>query len=75
MLSLIVCSRNSRISPALEDNIKKTIGEWIRVKQQRGYPDQSEESAEKILGLDTFFTVNERTPDKEEYARKLISNE
>lgn len=52
----------------------KTIGEWIKVKQARGYGDMGDEDAKKKLGLDVFFMLNERTVEKEEYARKLIGS-
>lgn len=50
----------------------KTIGEWIKVKQARGYGDMGDEDAQKKLGIDVFFMLNKRTPDKEAYARQLI---
>ena len=50
----------------------KTIGEWIRIKQKRGYADQTENSAKEKLGIDMFFKLNNDTPEKREYARKLL---
>ena len=50
----------------------KTIEEYITNKMVRLYPDQSEESAKNILTLDKFFRHNSRTPEKEEYAKKLM---
>lgn len=44
------------------------------MKQARGYGDMGDEDAKKKLGLDVFFMLNERTVEKEEYARKLIGS-
>ena len=52
----------------------KTIGEWIRVKQARGYGDMSDNDASKKLGIDVFFKLNKRTAEKERYARLLMSH-
>lgn len=52
----------------------KTIGEWIKVKQARGYGDMCDEDAKKKLGLDVFFMLNERTAEKQDYAQKLLGN-
>ncbi len=52
----------------------KTIGEWIKVKQARGYGDMGDEDARKKLGIDVFFMLNERTPEKEHYAESIISD-
>ncbi len=51
----------------------KTIGEWIRIKQARGYGDMNDEDARKKLGLDVFYMLNERTPEKDAYAERLIN--
>ncbi len=51
----------------------KTIGEWIKVKQARGYGDMPDKEAVKKLGIDVFFMLNERTKEKEEYAKSLIA--
>lgn len=52
----------------------KTIGEWIKVKQARGYGDTEDEDAKKKLGIDVFFMLNERTPEKEAYAATLTQH-
>ena len=53
----------------------KTIGEWIKVKQARGYGDMGDEDAQKKLGIDVFFMLNKRTPEKENFAESLIKPE
>ena len=53
----------------------KTIGEWIKVKQARGYGDMGDEDAKKKLGIDVFFMLNKRTPEKEKFAESLIKPE
>lgn len=50
----------------------KTIGEWVRIKMKRGYPDQSYEDAQKNLGLDKFYDQNKRSIQKDEYAENLL---
>lgn len=50
----------------------KTIGEWVRIKQKRGYPDQTDEAAQKRLGLDFFFRINSDTIQKRDYAASLM---
>lgn len=52
----------------------KTIGEWIKIKQARGYGDMGDEDARKKLGIDVFFMLNERTSEKERYAESIISD-
>ena len=49
----------------------KTIEEYIMNKMQRLYPDQDDNTARGTLDIDNFFTVNERTPDKEALAEEL----
>lgn len=49
----------------------KTIGEYIKIKMKRGFPDQPIEKALKKLTLDAFFEINERTPEKESYIKQL----
>lgn len=73
------CEITSTISPYNFDNaylrhyMSKSIGEWVRVKMKRGYPDQSKESASTVLGLNVFFHINEKTPEKIEYANRLMN--
>lgn len=50
----------------------KTLEEYITTKMQRLYPDQEPEQAAQKLDLNFFFKVNERTPEKEELADKLL---
>lgn len=52
----------------------KTIGEWIRIKAARGYGDMSDEDAEKKLAVDVFYMLNQRTEEKDAYARDLKEN-
>lgn len=53
----------------------KTIGEWIKVKQARGYGDMGNDDAKRKLGIDVFFMLNKRTFEKEQYAESLIKNQ
>lgn len=50
----------------------KTIGEWVKVKQKRGYGDMEDSDAVKKLSLDVFFMLNKRTPEKEEYVKMIL---
>jgi hypothetical protein len=50
----------------------KTIGEWVKNKMRRGFPDISEEEWKKILSIDHFFEYNTRTEEKERYAEELF---
>lgn len=50
----------------------KTIGEWVKNKMRRGFPDRSEEEWKKILSIDHFFEYNTRTEEKERYAEELL---
>ena len=50
----------------------KTIGEWIKNKMKRGFPDRSEDNWKNILNLDFFFRFNKKTKEKIEYAEKLL---
>lgn len=52
----------------------KTIGEWIRIKQKRGYPDMDYEQSKQYLGLDHFFLLNKYTLEKDLYAKSIMSN-
>ena len=53
----------------------KTIGEWVRNKMKRGYPDQPKEDWAQVLGLDMFFYFNERTAEKEAYAKEIMERQ
>lgn len=53
----------------------KTIGEWIRIKQNRGYADQTDDSARDKLDVKSFFRMNEDTQEKREYIKKLLSKQ
>lgn len=50
----------------------KTIGEYVRNKKKRGFPDIPVSDWSKILTLDFFFRYNQRTKEKEEYANKIM---
>ena len=50
----------------------KTIGEYVRFKMRRLYPDQSDEKAKSKLTVDYFFWFNKRTREKVEYAKHLL---
>lgn len=50
----------------------KTIGEWIKVKQARGYADTKDEIAKECLVLDVFYMLNKRTPEKDAYVEALL---
>lgn len=49
----------------------KTIGEWVKNKMKRGFPDQPEASRRKALSLDRFFKINKQTPEKLTYAEQI----
>ena len=49
----------------------KSIGEWMRNKMQRGFPDMTEEEWKKCLTLDVFFEYNTKTEEKLNYAKKV----
>ena len=51
----------------------KTVGEWVCNKMQRGFPDQSEESWQRLLSLDMFFRYNKRTAEKVAYAEMMMT--
>ena len=53
----------------------KTIGEWVKNKMKRGFPDCPEESWREVLNLDFFFRFNKKTEEKMVYAEKLMNNE
>lgn len=46
----------------------KTIGEWVRNKMKRGYPDQPEIKWEQSTRLELFFRFNNKTKEKLDYA-------
>lgn len=50
----------------------KTVGEWIKVKQARGYGDMDDETARVKLGIDVFYMLNKRTPEKDAYVEALL---
>lgn len=50
----------------------KTIEEYVTNKMQRLYPDHTEEYSKWRLSLDFFFSLNEKTPEKEAYAEELL---
>lgn len=52
----------------------KTVGEWVKNKMIRGFPDQSEFKWKKALCLDSFFEYNEKTEDKILYAQELFNS-
>lgn len=52
----------------------KTIEEFVTNKMQRLYPDQPDDSAKKVLTLDNFFELSERTPEKENFANELLKS-
>jgi hypothetical protein len=47
----------------------KTLEEFIRIKMKRGFPE-----GKLDIGLNWFWKRNEKTVEKEEFARKLIEN-
>ena len=51
----------------------KTIGEWVKNKMRRGFPDQLESNWKNSLTLDLFFETNTRTSEKLAYAEHLIN--
>lgn len=50
----------------------KTIGEYVRIKMKRGFPDLPPEVIRQHLDLDNFFAYNKRTDEKIQYAEKLM---
>lgn len=49
----------------------KTIGEWVRNKMRRGFPDSPMDSWSKRLNLDFFFRYNKKTKEKLSYIKKI----
>jgi hypothetical protein len=72
------CDPNSPFAPFdftfayFRHYMTKTIDEWIRIKQKRGYPDQTNEDAERKLGIDVFFRINKWTKEKQEVVDKYL---
>lgn len=52
----------------------KTIEEYCLNKMQRLYPDHDDEYSKWRLSLDFFFTINERTQEKEALAAELLKD-
>lgn len=50
----------------------KTIGEWVKNKMVRGFPDQSEIDWKEALSIDQFFEYNKRTEEKTRYVEELL---
>lgn len=51
----------------------KTIGEWMKNKMVRGFPDQLENEWKVALDIDNFFEYNSRTEEKIHYAKDLLN--
>lgn len=51
----------------------KTVGEWMKNKMQRGFPDMMAEEWKKLLTLDVFFEYNKESEEKLSYAKKLVA--
>lgn len=49
----------------LRHYLTKTIEEWIKIKQKRGYPDQNKHDYEKKLNINEFFKINKWTEEKQ----------
>ncbi len=49
----------------------KTIGEWIRNKMLRGYPDQTTDRQKETLALKVFFMINAQTDEKMKYIENM----
>ena len=52
-----------------------TIGEWVRNKMKRGFPDQLESRWKELLTVERFYTINRRTPEKLAYVESIIKEE
>jgi hypothetical protein len=50
----------------------KTIGEWVRNKMKRGFPDRNEENWKELLNIEFFFRYNHKTDEKVGYAKKVL---
>lgn len=50
----------------------KTIGEWIRIKMHRGFPDMSDAQAKCHLNLDAFFRINKNSIGKRQFIDKIL---
>lgn len=53
----------------------KTIGEWVKNKMKRGFPDRSEDNWKNILNLDFFFRYNKKTEEKLKYAETILNGD
>ena len=53
----------------------KTIGEWVKNKMKRGFPDRSEDNWKNILNLDFFFRYNKKTEEKLKYAENILNGD
>lgn len=53
----------------------KTIGEWVKNKMKRGYPDKTDECWKKRLNLDFFFRYNKKTEEKLKYAENILNGD
>lgn len=51
----------------------KTIGEWVKTKMRRGYPDQTKERMLQTLSLDAFWGINSKTAEKQNYAQSILT--
>lgn len=49
----------------------KTIGEWVKNKMKRGIPDRQESSWKEVLVVETFFKINNLTPEKLAYVERI----
>ena len=54
--------------------LTKTIGEWVKNKMKRGFPDQAEDLWKIYLNLDIFFRYNVKTKEKVQYAEKIVKD-
>lgn len=65
------CNSNSPFSTFdfsvayLRHYCSKTIDEWLKIKQKRGYPDQNNETVEVSLSINAFFKINKWTREKQ----------
>ena len=53
----------------------KTIGEWVKNKMKRGYPDKTDECWKERLNLDFFFRYNKKTEEKLKYAESILNGD
>ena len=50
----------------------KTIGEWVKNKMLRGFPDMPEEMWKECLTIKDFFRYNKETDEKISYAKRIV---